>query len=502
MPTNANYSDCKTLQLDSSSLHEYPERLGWAVMGDEEEERGGSDKNCMDDMQLSYTEIGLELCTALLRLLRGNRSSDNNNNHNHKHWKTIRLFFCTGRVDVILTAILTLDNCECLEIGDFVADEPVMDDIMMGDGDDDSYNSHEALYFALAMGLPSTRTLKTLRIHGGVSRQASVLFANGIRSCTSLETVELVDLLPVNEEASNEMTQGILNNTSLQHIILKYSFPTLLQASILYAWEEMEEHRSISLDLFFRKGACPPIIMQACARLLLANRVRKLVLERVRVDRDYPVAQGNHFYNNNNNDTMESDNGLNIPLLAHALESNTSLKELNIANNCIRDVELGYLIRALRKNKALEQVDLSLNDISDAGKRCLAEALPSLHLKRLLVQENLVEEDDDDSGTKELLSAMRRNFNLEILGVDPVFDGFEEVRLLGRLNRGGRRVLLDRNFPLSLWPKVLERTNRLTFKEEGEDEEHAYDNLSGRAEIIYFLLHGVPNLVEQRRWTT
>ena len=427
--------------LKIHSLDEYPARLVETAMED------GVDD--LDDLRLSHVEIGLELCTALVSLLR--RRFD-------KKWKTARLLFCSGRVDVLVTSIMTLDNCECLELGDYLSDDPI-----------DLDDSQEAMYFALAMGMPTTKSLKTLRLHGGISRQGSALMAGGLGLCKSIRSLELVGLIAVDEESTREFTRGILANTSIERISMIYSFPTLLQASVLQALEQ----RTISLDLFLHKEACPPIVMLSCTRLLQCNRLRKLAFQRVRVNRDHEVHE------------LDFDHGFSVPVLANSLTCNTSLRELDVPGNCIRDNELECITSALKHNTTLEQLDLSMNEITDRGFQILADALPHLNLKRLFVHGNR----DGEKGKQYLLEAMRRGSNLELLRVDSDSQSYEEIRLFGRLNRGGRRVLLDRNFPRSLWPYVLERANRLTFDDDG------YNNQVGRAEVIYCLLHGVPNLM-------
>ena len=427
------------------SIDEYPARLVDKAMED------GVDD--IDDIRLSHVDIGLELCTALVSLLR--RRFD-------KKWKTARLLFCSGRVDVLVTSIMTLDNCECLELGDYLSEDPV-------DFDNDS---QEPMYFALAMGMPTTKSLQTLRLHGGISRQGSILMAGGLGLCKSIRSLELVGLTAVDEESTREFTRGILVNTSIERISMIYSFPTLLQASVLQALEQ----RMISLDLFLHQEACPPIVMMSCTRLLQCNRLRKLAFQRVRINRDRQQHE------------LDFDHGFSIPMLAHALTYNTSLKELDVPGNCIQDDELECIISALQHNTTLEQLDLSMNDISDRGFQMLADAIPHLHIKRLFVQGN----GDSENGKQYLLNAMRRGLNLELLRIDSDFQSYEEIRLLGRLNRGGRRALLDRDFPRSLWPHVLERANRVTFDDDG------YDNQIGRAEVIYSILHGVPNLMREQ----
>jgi hypothetical protein len=77
---------------------------------------------------------------------------------------------------------------------------------------------------------------------------------------------------------------------------------------------------------------------------------------------------------------------------------------------------------------------------------------------------------------------MRINVDLDQLVVDRHLRLYDEIQYFASLNRGGRRLLAMPNTPLAVWPLVLERCQR--------NVHHFQEKRVGRADVIYYLLHG------------
>lgn len=57
--------------------------------------------------------------------------------------------------------------------------------------------------------------------------------------------------------------------------------------------------------------------------------------------------------------------------LKKGLSATKCLKSLNVRGNSIRDEGLIYLAEAIRKNFSLEELDISLNEITPIGISCI-----------------------------------------------------------------------------------------------------------------------------------
>ena len=117
------------------------------------------------------------------------------------------------------------------------------------------------------------------------------------------------------------------------------------------------------------------------------------------------------------------DIGVNV--LAYALHSNTTLTHLTLDSNQIQLTECPSLERALQENHTLTHLSLDENEISDA--RCLANGLAKntalTHL--YLAQNNL-----DDEGAKSLARALKKNTSLIHLDLSDNKLGLEGISAL------------------------------------------------------------------------
>ena len=152
----------------------------------------------------------------------------------------------------------------------------------------------------------------------------------------------------------------------------------------------------------------------------------------------------------------------------------------------ITDQDLEFLIHGLKKQDLghhLLELDLSYNRITNHGACILANALVDFnYLRRINMEGN---HGIGGVGGHFLLEALQTNYVMEDLTLDPQdFKVVSEISYIGRLNRGGRRVLMNRNFPIALWPYLLKRANGMEWKNSRSPRQ----TLAWRSEILYHLL--------------
>jgi len=99
-----------------------------------------------------------------------------------------------------------------------------------------------------------------------------------------------------------------------------------------------------------------------------------------------------------------------------SLQSNTTLKSINISDNEINDKSISFFASILKSNNSLETVDISDNCFSSIGMKNLFEALKiNTSIKSLNVLKNFA---FDESVAKTLLEALKINTTLKKLNLE------------------------------------------------------------------------------------
>lgn len=209
---------------------------------------------------------------------------------------------------------------------------------------------------------------------------------------------------------------------------------------------------------------------------------------------------------------------LDIGILANALhKQNSSLESLDLSENRLLDEDVAYLARALVTHPALNTVRLQSCNIDDDGMSALAHEIPQwpeqLHYVHLDGKQRIR---SSNSIRTAIFQSVLRNVFLKELALPYELQSQSTSWALD-LNKAGRRVLLIEGFPSyrfpdcpdpaiectlytshpsfdsqtgtnhlcdALWPKILERADRIARKEFNEEE----SSTNKAASAMYLLL--------------
>jgi hypothetical protein len=205
----------------------------------------------------------------------------------------------------------------------------------------------------------------------------------------------------------------------------------------------------------------PPLPLEALGKLLSTAKLETL-------GRQSPNASRKH-------------RSAFVNMLTDSLEGSKYLRILDLSHNGLTDKDLGNLSQVLSTCQ-LENQNLGNNNISDQGLAVLASlSIPGGSLQTLDITRN---QGCTQEGFCHLLKLVKDNPRLDSLhcqfeeGLSP------ETRHFLAFNKSGRSLLgqAGHNFPLSLWPVVLERANGI-FHDEADHKEKV-------ANVIFHLLQG------------
>jgi hypothetical protein len=179
-------------------------------------------------------------------------------------------------------------------------------------------------------------------------------------------------------------------------------------------------------------------------------------------------------------DLMSNDIGSNgARALADALAANDSLKKLNLLGNHIFDDGATSIAEMLTTNESIEKV--FIDGLNKLGLKAFATHLPRMkRLKTLVVNGYISHISRYTSEIGSFVLALEQNTTLETFKTfDNGFEGWQQVRRLLALNRGGRRLLSATGEsvpPLNYWPRILARS-------------------SDNADVLFHFLREIPNVL-------
>lgn len=280
---------------------------------------------------------------------------------------------------------------------------------------------------ALGRMLSSNRVIREIRLcHNHIDRDAALAFGLGLEENTALETLDLSGN-NMNDSCIKAICKGLNRHPSLCFLCFDF-------------------------NNFGIKG------VEAIATMLKSNSVLRNL----------------HLFGNH----IDEIGGRS---LADALTHNRSLRTLILSFNDLGDVGASHLAEALQYNETLRKLWLPANHLGNEGIRAFAKFLPSMKgLKQLNVGDYF-----DNEGARALRESIKINTELEVLYMESVLFDDEamerDVDFYIRLNRAGRRLFRQVDFPMSLWPGVLSRADQF--------------NLDG-PDVLFHILREKPDLFE------
>ena len=390
-----------------------------------------SKKEC-NELSLHGINVDQDVAAAFLELLR----------HEDRLWESVELINCRGQVEAAITMTMSIDRVKCFNL---------VRNIEMTVG-----------YVALGTALQATTSLKFLRLTTSLQVSDASALADGLKKNKSLETLDF-RWSSFDAAGITELARGLHENKSIKN--LHFFGCGIDDEHVAELVTALRYHPSIEV-LNFNANKCGTKGTLPIALMLQSTgcNLRKLDLSFQRID--------------------AGEQKLDIPLLAAALSKNTSLKTLELSSNGLDDEDAQVLADAVCDNSSLQELFLARNKITDVGITALAERIPEMKgLKKLSLWGNSFGEE----GAKELLAGLRCNTELEELDLFRQFQCSEQIIYFTYVNRGGRKILekSPNAVPLSLWPLVLERANKVKLT-----KRRNHNDQQARVDILYCLLRG------------
>jgi Ran GTPase-activating protein (RanGAP) involved in mRNA processing and transport len=480
------------------------------------------DPNC-NELDIRDLECDFEECVALIDLIQSK-----SRNEEQEPWKSIHLFQCTGPVQDLVMAIMSLD-VNAGGVQSFQLTHPT------------SILSMHAIY-GISYGLNYSKSLTELSLQIPITQEASNLLARALAKNTILNSLSL-NGCTLEDAAVPPLSFALRLNGHLQTLSLDgCGLSDEHTASILTA---LQHHPSLH-TLSLQQNACHTLGMAAIAALLHLDQLKELdlsYLTRQLTKKAEPVPsppqeeeavvvveddKEDFNYNGDDESKNTTDDDTKVhekpkeedpkpeSTNDHAQEQadddskqvvrNTSLQVLQLAGNNLNDAYLSSLLPIFGQSSQLQELNLFGNRITDRGVlQVLLNKLPLLHhLESLWLGHNSL----TATSAKLLAEAMHTNYNLmdvnlrtlSIMGrnhnctvQEEKMNAYQdELDYYCRLNRGGRRIFGSSNeIPLALWPLVLERANRIYWgASTGNTDAPKQKTASHAADVVYCLLHG------------
>ena len=405
------------------------------------------------EISMALVDLVVNDLTATERISRTNAAPATNENHGtgQKVWKRIALQGCPERVGETCVAILASQG----RVKSLCLYQNHLD-----------YHSFCSLGMVLSMNPP---TLTTLDLEEHIIGDCAAALASGLSRSRVLEVLDLHDCR-FDDRAIFELSKGFQQNKHIQMIQLTRC--NLLDHQCAELLRGLRRHptiRKIYLDCNF----CDMYSISAMADMIRLNETPNL---RILTFKHQLKLRGSPFPNA----------PIYLPAirsLGESLATNSTLKVLSFSNNRL-DRECVYHLMAGVNKSRLEVLDLSGCSLVDEDIEPVAHNLPPT-LLRLYLHDN---DYSEAISKKHLLEAIRGNTVLQCIQICKEHEQCQkELSYYAQLNRGGRKILsLSETFiPVSLWPSVLDRINRINWNDDVEAGNGYREDV-----LFYFILQG------------
>jgi Ran GTPase-activating protein (RanGAP) involved in mRNA processing and transport len=342
------------------------------------------------------------------------------------HLPAVELYYCDGQLDDAIKLLLT-GKIKSLKL----------------DGDRTSF-------LALATGLAFTVSLQELVLPQIIwTEEYTVALTRGLQMNSSIQKLDLrKGSFAAN--AIDHLSRSLRNDRNLRSLILTECH--LEDASVYKLVEALANHPLME-ELNLESNFCRENGLRAVAQMIVSQKKLTTLL----LGKQGLVQRS-----------------LDLSLLESSLGRSKTLKSLSLSYNTLTEDDMVSLANALKQNSTIQRLYLRCCSISDSVIQILAAALPEMKGLKFV---DLVGNPFGQDGAKSFLAGLKENVHLSGVRLPVKYHNTDDIQYYLALNRGGRCLLSEVNFPASLWPLVLERSNRFV-------EQHH------RADVHFQLLQG------------
>ena len=408
----------------------------------------------------------LSFCTAELdddeNVIRATLDLFRHSSAHGRLWEHLEFSCYGGPIAEIIKEATSLELFSAISLTEiFSADGDVNDTLLL------------SIFMAVSAGMKYNSRLEKVQLADlDVSSLHMAALKEGLKSANShFKELTLEDLrfaFVSEDESVSELEAGLQGNNGL--VTLHITACRLEDEQLTKLTKALVSNSSLR-ELSFAENDAGPEVLQALANYLLTNSKLESLNLSNQIGEHGIVAS-------------------HIPLLAKGLKCNQYLKVLDLSGNSLDDQSLEDLTRTVWTCSKLEELDLTDNNITDEGLQMIAsQTLPSSLRCLGLGFNNLTTR----GGASHLLKILQDNAQLSEVRLGSVEQpSSPEIEHLLDFNQAGR-VLLGQGLsvPLSLWPVVLERANKMFQYSEDDDRERK------RANVVFLLLQG-PALMQRR----
>jgi hypothetical protein len=368
--------------------------------------------------------------------------------------KCLSIADCTGRVDEILHMASSFD---------------MFDMISLVRCDSDGLSQHGFWSISSAMKYSKHLTKLVLSDMEMTKQQATALGAGLITSNSQNHQFKELRMESVKfaHGAITELASGLKQNSSL--CILSVDASKLGDAELVKVIDAVDSHPALK-ELSLRSNQGQRHALVALGKVLASKSCRL---------RDLDLSAQSY-----------DDGGLEgwLGSLVHDLQWSESLTRLNLGENDLLDTDMNDLGQILARCK-LESLNLRENKITLSGFVSLTQNIPK-SLKRFDFSWNNFNQEEAACHTLKLFEEHPQLWKDGFWWADSKSPIHQKIQHFKDLNRCGR-ILLVRGgaIPLSVWPIVLARANRVL--------QYSSDYKERTANAIFHLLQG-PALMQRR----
>lgn len=366
---------------------------------------------------LSEIEMDENVIAALVDLLRAAPGP----------WEALYIEFCGGKLDRTMESLFAFDSIKKLEIAGTIS---------------------LSCMKAISEGLKHCKCLQELALYSTLDSLKVTTLIDGLNANIGVRALKLIKST-LKQDAIGLLGQFFRQNEKLEEVSLDRCISSENDfLAILVSLTNLQTLKGLS------------ITGMACGEnnlLALLNLIRRNVLNRLSL-RGLRSAGGS---------------GVDGLLGSPSLRDNCSLRTLDLSRNGLGDHSLAILMDTLQSNTTLEEVRLHENRITNTGARLVGHRLHEMKgLKRMFLHKNEFDED----GIKNVLYGIQRSHRIHEMTV-PAISGITKMSRLHVLinyetclNAGGKQILRNRQFPLSLWPQVFERAGKVLLSPYSESQ--------------------------------